>query len=596
MTDDIKGWRGRRLLVDLTIHRAWTEEIPAEELATGIGGRGLNGRYFLDRVDSPDIPSAPEGPVAFGVGPLSGTYAPCAAWTSISALSPLPFPSRYVHGSLPGHWGPQLKLAGFDQLIIMGKAEKPLSLVIGEGATIFKDGKHLWGKDTVETTATVEEEEADRNIEVLCIGPAGENRALFANATNRFSWTADHIGLGSILGSKNLKAIVVRGNRPVSLHDPDRFLRTCTALRQRIQQDPRAIRLREEGAFLLLRQKAGGFGIRNYSEMSKPEFQSGWASVYFTDYSYGKEACFSCPVHCGRTTDVNGNYFGGVHAESAWSLGPRIGIEDWGKTLLLHRICQRLGLDPSAAGSLLSWTMDCYEKGILSGRDLGFPSCHWGDEKAAIQLIESIVEQRGIGEVLRQGSFLAARSLGKGLEEVPHLRGVDLPIRDPGSSLDYALSRALFPMEWDYLQSLPTYSSSPFEGEVRRGMGDPSEAACRQDEGNGLMERVLAAESLRILADLNSLCPLVLARLPLLTAPDIEALLSAATGLEVNGQTLEAAVRGTIEAEKILSRRFRSSDASGASLPLRFFNNPADKNRVEKTLVDYELQRDSGPL
>ena len=117
-------------------------------------------------------------------------------------------------------------------------------------------------------------------------------------------------------------------------------------------------------------------------------------------------------------------------------------------------------------------------------------------------------------------------------------------------------------------------------------MGDPSEAACQQDEGNGTMERVLAAENLRILADLNSLCPLVLARLPLLTAPDVEELLSSATGMEVNGQTLEAAVQGTIETEKVLSQRFRSSDTHEASLPSRFFKNPADKNRVEKELAN----------
>jgi len=171
MVERVKGWTGKRLLVDLTIQRAWTEEISAEELATDIGGRGLNGRYFLNRVHSLILPSAPESPIAFSVGPLAGTYAPCASWTSISALSPLPFPSRYVHANLPGHWGPQLKLAGFDQMIIMGKAEEPLYLSIGAEGASFKDGKHLWGKNTVETTVAIEEKEGDRNIEVLCIGP-----------------------------------------------------------------------------------------------------------------------------------------------------------------------------------------------------------------------------------------------------------------------------------------------------------------------------------------------------------------------------------------------------------------------------------------
>ncbi len=415
MEDRIKGWTGKRLLIDLGIQRAWTEEIPIEDLQMEIGGRGLNGRFFLDRVPSSAVFSDPENPIAFSVGPLAGTYAPCSGWTSLSTLSPLPYPSAYAHGSLPGHWGPQLKFAGFDQLIITGKAEKPVCLTIEGERVTFENGKGLWGKNTVETTVAIEEEKRDRNIEVLCIGPAGENLVFFANVTHRFSWTADHIGLGYLFGSKNLKAIAVCGDRPVSLHDPDRFLQICIALRQRMQRDPHGTRLKEEGSFLLLKQNGGGLGIRNYNESSSPDVQARWASTYFTDYFYGKEACFSCPIHCGRITDVNGNYFGGVHVESAWSLGPRMGIDDWEKTLLLHRICQLLGLDPSSTGSLLSWIMDCYEKGILSGQALGAIPCRWGDEKAALQLIESIVERKGVGEAFLPGKFLNRSIPGKGI-------------------------------------------------------------------------------------------------------------------------------------------------------------------------------------
>jgi aldehyde:ferredoxin oxidoreductase len=579
MEDRIKGWTGKRLLIDLGIQRAWTEEIPTEELQSGIGGRGLNGRFFLDRVSSSAVSSHPENPIAFSVGPLAGTYAPCSGWTSISTLSPLSYPSAYAHGSLPGHWGPQLKFAGFDQLIITGKAENPVCLTIEGEKVSFENGKGLWGKDTVETTVAIEEEKGDRNIEVLCIGPAGENLVLFANVTNRFSWTADHIGLGYLFGSKNLKAIAIRGDRPVSLHDPDRFLQICIALRQRMQRDPHGTRLKEEGSFLLLKQNGGGFGIRNYNESSSPDVQARWTSTYFTDYFYGKEACFSCPIHCGRVTDVNDNYFGGVHVESAWSLGPRIGIDDWGKTLLLHRICQLLGLDPSSTGSLLSWIMDCYEKGILSSQELGPIPCRWGDEKAALQLIESIVERKGVGETLCQGSFLTAQSLGKGLEEVPHFRGVDLPIRNPGSSLEYALTRVLFPMEWDYLQSLTDSLLS--------------RATSQGNEGDGMMTRVMASESNKILADMNSLCPLVLARLPLLAASDVGKLLSTATGTNMDGQTLMAAVQRTIEAEKALSQRFKSGDWGQGSFPLRFFKDPKEKNLIERELAGYTVSKKS---
>ena len=371
MEDRVNGWTGKRLLIDLGIQRAWTEEIPTEELQLGIGGRGLNGRFFLDRVPSLAVFSDPENPIAFSVGPLAGTYAPCAGWTSISTLSPFSHPSAYACGTLPGHWGPQLKFAGFDQLIITGKAENPVFLTIEGEKVTFEKGKGLWGKDTVETTVAIEEEKKDRNIEVLCIGPAGENLVLFANVTNRFSWTADHIGLGYLFGSKNLKAIAVRGDRPVSLHDPDRFLQICLALRQRMQRDPHGTRLREEGSFLLLKQNGEGFGIRNYNESSSPDVQARWASTYFTDYSYGKEACFSCPIHCGRVTDVNGNYFGGVHVESAWSLGPRMGIDDWGKTYCFTGSANSLALIPLQPGRSYPGSWIAMKRGSYRVRNWG---------------------------------------------------------------------------------------------------------------------------------------------------------------------------------------------------------------------------------
>ena len=582
----VKGWTGKRLFIDLGIQRAWTEEIPEGDLERYIGGRGLNGNFFLERVDPSLASSSPENPIAFSIGPLAGTFAPCSGWTSISTLSPNPYSPRYAHASLPGHWGPQLKFSGFDQLIIKGKADKPLYLAMDGEKVSFEDARSLWGKDTAETTVAIQKEKKDRNIEVLCIGPAGENLIFSANVTNRFSWTADHIGLGYLFGSKNLKAIAIRGKEMVSLHDPDRFLHSCVTLRERIHRDPNASRLKEEGPFLLLRQKDGGLGIKNYNEVSHPDFEARWGAAYFTNHFYGKEACFSCPIHCGRISDVNGNYFGGVHVESAWSLGPKIGIEAWEKTLLLHRICQLQGLDPSSAGSLLAWLMDCCEKGILSPRDLGSIPLKWGDEKAALQWIEWIVEGKETGEILGQGCLHAANSLGKGLDQVPHFWGMDLPVRDPHSSMQYALSRALFPMEWDYLQSLnhPDSLSS-------------SSTHPREAQQNGVLERVLALEKQQILADLNSLCPLVVARLPLLSTSDIEELLFAATGKEKEDGALLAAVARTMQIEKTLRQKIKSEDSLGLDpFPLRLFDDPEGKRDLENEIAHYNGLKESDLL
>ncbi|HSB05985.1 MAG TPA: aldehyde ferredoxin oxidoreductase N-terminal domain-containing protein [Thermodesulfobacteriota bacterium] len=581
----MKIWTGKRLFVDLGIHRAWTEEIPEEDLEKYIGGRGLNGKFFLDYMISRVAPSSHEDPIVFGVGPLAGTFAPCSGWTSISAFSPLSRYKRYAHTSLPGHWGPQLKFAGFDQLIVKGKAEKPVYLSIEGEKVSIEEAKHLWGKDTVETTVAIQEDKKDRDIEVLCIGPAGENLVYFANVTNRFSWTGDHVSLGYLFGSKNLKAIAVHGNSPVSLNDPDRFLQICLSLREQIQRDPCGMRLKEEGPFLVLKQNGIRFGVRNYSEASQPDTAERWKAAYFTNHFYGKEGCFSCPIHCGRISEVNGNYFGGVHFESAWSLGPHIGIEDWEKTMLLHRISQLQGFDPCSMGSLIAWAMDCYEKGILSAQELGLITCQWGDEKAALQLIEWIAEKKEAGEVLCQGSFLAAKSLGKGSEQVPHFWGMDLPARDPRSSMEYALSRALFPMEWDYLQSL----TNPVP--VATSSTNP-----QMHQTSGMLKRTLDLEKRRVLADLNSLCPLVVARFPLLSDSDVEELFSAMTGKESDGRTMMEAVQRTLWVEKLLCRQFTPEELEVDPLPLRFFNDPMEKTLVGKEIADYEILKEFGSL
>ncbi len=360
-----KGWTGRRLRVDLGIQRAWTEEIAAEDLKSYKGGRGLNVAFFSREVPSSISPLSPEYPIAFAVGPLTGTLAPCSGWTSISTSSPLLHPSGYTHVSMPGHWGAQLKFAGFDQCIVQGRSERSVYIWIDGEKVRFEDGRSLWGKDTVETTVSIQEEKEDRMTEVLCIGPAGEKLLPFANLVNRFSWTADHVGLGYVFGAKNLKAIAIHGEKPILLEAPDRFLNLCLALRERIRMDRTVSTLKETGTFFLLGRNGGGLGIKNFSGVSQPDMEENWGDLYGKKYLYGREGCFSCPIHCGRITQVEGNFFGGVHLEGAWSLGPRIGIMDWEGTLRLYRLCQKQGIDHPFSVLPLVFTILLLTKGFL---------------------------------------------------------------------------------------------------------------------------------------------------------------------------------------------------------------------------------------
>jgi aldehyde:ferredoxin oxidoreductase len=366
--DMIKGWTGKRLRIDLSLQKAWSEDIPPGDLRQWFGGRGLNASYFSQHFQTPVSPSSPENPIAFAVGPLTGTLAPCSGATSIASFSPLSDVPVYSFTQMPGHFGASLKGAGFDQCILQGKADRPVYLWIDGGKVKFEKAGHLWGKETVETTVAVQEEKGDRSIEVLCIGPAGEKRVPFANVIHRLSWTGDRLGLGYLFGVKQLKAIAIRGKKPVTLQDPKQFLNLCLTLKDQIQKGQKVRRLKEEGALSLLgREERRGTKDGNQWLPTRSEKQ--WAASLWA-YLSGWEGCFSCPVHCGRNVQRQEKCLGGIHLEKAWYLGPQIGVYDAAWTLKLHRFCQAEGLDPFLTASLLGRIMEGVETGTLSEEEL----------------------------------------------------------------------------------------------------------------------------------------------------------------------------------------------------------------------------------
>ena len=385
----IKGWTGKRLRIDLSLQKAWAEDIPHEDLRQWFGGRGLNASFFSQHFPSPLSPSSPENPVAFAVGPLTGTLAPCSGWTSIASFSPLSDIPRYAFTRMPGHFGAPFKGAGFDQCILQGKADRPVYLWIDDGKVKFEEAGHLWGKETRETTVAIQEEKGDRSIEVLCIGPAGERQNPFANVIHRLSWTGDHLGLGYLFGVKQLKAIAIRGKKPVTLHDPIQFLNLCLALNDRIQKDRKTKSLKEEGTFSLLSQK-GERTTKNSNGGSPPGSDKQWTTSLKT-YLSGQESCFSCPVHCGRNIEHQESYIGGIHLEKAWHLGPQIGIYNGEWTLKLHRLCQAQGLDPFLTGSLLARIMEGAEDGPLSEEDLRQTEDIWEQGEKAFVILHRIM-------------------------------------------------------------------------------------------------------------------------------------------------------------------------------------------------------------
>jgi aldehyde:ferredoxin oxidoreductase len=387
----IKGWTGKRLLIDLSLQKAWSEDISQEELRQWLGGRGINASYFSQHFQSPVSPSSSENPIAFAVGPLTGTLAPCSGWTSIASFSPLSAPSRYGFTRMPGYFGVPLKGAGYDQCVLQGKADRPITLWIDDSEVKFEKADHLWGKDVTETSVTLQEEKGDRSLEVLCIGPAGERQIPFANVIHRLSWTGDHLGLGYLFGVKNLKAIAIRGKKPVTLQNPSRFLNLCLTLKDRIQKDQKIRRQTEEGMFSLLGQM--GRIMMNHSNGQRvSEAEKQWVASLKT-YLSGREGCFSCPINCGRNIQYQEGYFGGLSLEKAWHLGPYIGVYNGDWTLKLHHLCQTQGLDPFLTGSLLANILKGIENGPLSEEEVRQMDDIWDQGEKAFVIIQRMMSR-----------------------------------------------------------------------------------------------------------------------------------------------------------------------------------------------------------
>jgi len=382
-----KGWTGKRLRIDLTLRRTWSEDIPEGDLRQWFGGRGINASFFHQNFPSPA--SSPENPIAFAVGPLTGTLAPCSGWTSIASFSPFSDPPRYAFTRMAGHFGVPLKGAGFDQCVLQGMADRPVYLWIDNGKVKFEEAGHLWGKETTETTVAIQEEKGDRSIEVLCIGPAGERQLPFANVIHRLSWTGDHLGLGYLFGVKHLKAIAIRGKKPVALHDPPRFLNLCLTLKDRIQKDRKLEALKEERTFSLP-GRGGKKRMKNGDGSPSPHSEQQWTAS-LSSYLSGQESCFSCPVHCSRNTQHEENYTGGIHLEKAWHFGPHIGVYNGDWTLKLHHLCQTQGLDPFLTGSLLAGILDGVENGPLSDQDPVQTDHIWEQGEKAFVILNRII-------------------------------------------------------------------------------------------------------------------------------------------------------------------------------------------------------------
>ncbi len=425
------GYAGKMLYIDLKTGKTYTEKLNIGYSKKYIGGIGLGMRLWLDNSKPGVEPLSPDNPLILALGPTSGTMFPTAgnghAFTAKS-------PETYAIGEAVAHgtFGAELKRAGYDAVILKNKAEKPTYLWIDDDLVQLLDASHLMGKSPAQTEETIKAELGDYYIRVAAIGTAGEKLTRIACIINEKTRAAGRTGLGAVMGSKNLKAIAVRGTHDIIPAKPDQFMNMIQEFHERMK-GPATKKYRTLGTpeNILVHNALYCMPTRNYKNAHFEEAEKVSGEVLNANYVAKIIGCNSCAMRCEHEVVVpEGPYKGTLtrmEYETLWAMGPYCGISRLDTIIKAMELANYYGMDAISTGVIVAFTMDCYENGILTKKDLDGIEANFGNSEALIQLIEKIGKREGIGDILAEGVRFAAKKIGKGAEKLAqHIKGLEV--------------------------------------------------------------------------------------------------------------------------------------------------------------------------
>ena len=447
----MEGINGKILKINLSDQTYEIEEKDEKFYRKYIGGRGI-ALYYMHKEISPNIDAfSPQNLLIFATGLLTGVPGPAIPRYTVCAKSPLT--SGFGESEAGGYWGPELKKAGFDAIIIKGKAKTPLYLFIKDGIVEFKEAKNIWGKETGEVEDIIKEELNDNKIRIAQIGPGGENMVRYANITNELRHYNGRTGLGAVMGSKKLKAIAVRGTKKLKLADKDKVTEIARWAAKEGMENPLADLLHKIGtpATVMGNNEAGALPTRNWQKGYYEDAEKISGETMQETIGQSPEGCFACPVRCKRKVKVEESdlkvdpRYGGPEYETIAAMGSLLEINDLQIIAKANELCNKYTIDTISTGMTIAFTMECYEKGILTKEDCDGLELKFGNSQVLLSLIRKIAKREGIGDLLAEGSLRAAKELGGETEKyVYQVKGQELPMHDPrvktGVGLQYALA------------------------------------------------------------------------------------------------------------------------------------------------------------
>lgn len=584
------GYGGKILRVNLSERTYEIEELNRSWFKNVIGGRAANTKRLLEELDCDCDPLGPDNLLIFGVGPLTGTMLPASAYYTVSAKSPLT--GILGDSAAGGQFAAEMKLTGFDQMIIKGKADTPVYLAVTDSGVEFTDCPHLMGKTIVETTDMIRKERRDPAVQVAAIGLAGENRVLFSSIVSSGNRVNGRSGMGAVMGSKNLKAVAVQGSTPVTLADPLGLLKLANEMKTNIHAHGEYDKRYKLGTTMLMND-LNGIGI-----LPTKHFQEGVCDYVDTvsgetlarDFKVKNKACFNCNVHCSRYYVSGEHEAEGPEFETLCSFTSRIGGDDLSFALEMNSYLNQVGMDSISAGEVIGWLMECREKDLIRPAEIDGWDLTWGDTDKVRELIHLMAAREGIGDQLADGATKFSQRFGEEAQKlVMQVKGLDIICGDPRGIKAYGLTYAIASRGGDHLRAEPYFELTEQWETAKQRYGTEKAADRLAEEGKAAL--VTYSEKIALLTDCLTMCKNIGLCMDVLDLDNAAALLKACTGIAYTPDYLEKILGECVERDFELNKKFglkRDAD----TLPDRFLKEPLTKGPTKGSVVNIKKMVD----
>jgi len=594
MMDSLYGYFGKQLRVSLDSKEILKENIDASILRKYLGGVGYAARVLYDEIPEGTHPLLPENKLMFTTSPLTANRIPGGGSIMLCFKSPLT--NAWGESRCGGDFGPNLKSAGYDALIIEGKSDLPVYLVINDDRVFIKPAKHLIGKKITEKTKIIRDELKDPKLSVMCIGPAGEN--LVKIATVMFEHrAAGRCGAGAVMGSKNLIGIAVKGSHKTPIAQPEKLTETIKTCLKILRENDFSTNLKKHGTTgdMAANDAAGDWPTKNW-------YSNSWGKAeqiydqFFNKHLVKNHGCYTgCPIACGRISEVReGRFKTPVHEgseyESLSAFTAFVFNENIEAAIQATYLCNEFGIDTISAGAIIAFAMECYENGILKKEEVGGMDLSWGNPAALPELVRMISLREGIGDMLAEGVKIASERLGGGSEKYAiHGKGLEAPAHDPRSGKVLGVTYGTANRGMCHIHPLEgmAYDSGKMDwGLMKYGVPDPNTIDRWDEKGKGKIVKIL--QDALILPDILNTCKFFI--YAGIYIDHLAELLSAATGWHIDGQELLKVGERVMNLQRLFNMRegFRREDDL---LPERMKQKPAFgfyKNEGRCAIKDFE--------